>query len=365
MTTSVNDGADRRIPVAVLGATGAVGQTFVRLLDGHPLFRLAEVAASERSAGQSYREAASWREGALPDAIGDLIVKTCDPKAVESRIVFSALDASAALSVEQAFARAGAVVLSNARSHRMDADVPLVIPEVNPDHLALIDVQRSERGWPGAIVTNANCAVTVVALALAALRDTFGVRSVFVATLQALSGAGYPGVASLDAVGNVVPYIGGEEEKIQIELTKLYGTLTESGIEHASIPVTAHANRVPVVNGHTACLSVALERTAPVSEIEAALSSWTGADVCAGLPSAPEQPTIVLDEPNRPQPRLDVDAGNGMSVVIGRVRPDPIFDVRLVALSHNTVRGAAGGSILNAEVMGRLGMLPGVPEGAW
>lgn len=365
MTTRSEQRPDARIPVAVLGATGAVGQTFVRLLDGHPLFRLAEVGASERSAGQPYREAASWREGDLPEEIADLVVKPCDPESIESRIVFSALDAAAALPIERAFAQAGAVVLSNARSHRMEPDVPLVIPEVNPDHLALIDVQRAERGWPGAIVTNANCAVTVVALALAALRDSFGISSVFVSTLQALSGAGYPGVASLDAIGNVVPYIGGEEEKIQIELTKLYGSLTERGVEPAPIPMSAHANRVPVVNGHTACLSVSLTTKASVPEIEASLSAWRGAEVCAGLPSAPERPTIVREEPNRPQPRLDVDAGHGMSVVIGRVRPDPIFDVRLVALSHNTVRGAAGGSILNAEVMGRLGMLPGVEEGAW
>ena len=297
--------------------------------------------------------------------MADLVVQPCDPERIASRIVFSALDPSAAAVIERSFAQAGATVLSNAKSHRMDPDVPLVIPEVNADHLSLLDLQRERRGWPGAIVTNANCAVTVVALALAPLHERYGVSSVFVATLQALSGAGYPGVAALDAAGNVIPHIGGEEEKIEQELGKLLGTVGPEGARPARIAVAAHANRVPVVHGHTACLSVALENGASVADVRSTLTEWTGSSVCLGLPTSPEKVIVVREEADRPQPRRDVDEGAGMSLVIGRVRPDPILDVRLVAMAHNTVRGAAGGSILNAELMGRLGLLPGVEAGAW
>ncbi|HSH74506.1 MAG TPA: aspartate-semialdehyde dehydrogenase [Longimicrobiales bacterium] len=354
-----------RIPVAVLGATGAVGQTFVRLLDGHPLFRIAEVAASERSAGKSYREATNWLEGGLSADVAALTVTTCDPSEISSTIVFSALDASVAGDVEQAFAEAGAVVLSNAKNHRMDADVPLVIPEVNASHLSLIDVQKARRGWPGAIVTNANCATTVAAVALAPLHAAFGARKALIATMQAISGAGYPGVASLDILGSVIPYIGGEEEKIERELNKILGSLEGETLALAGIGVSAHANRVPVEHGHTACMTVEFERPVTPEEAIHVLEGWRGDPVCAGLPSAPEEPLVVRMESDRPQARKDVYTGRGMSTIVGRVRSDPVMHLRLVALSHNTVRGAAGGSILNAEVLGRIGRLPGIAEGAW
>jgi aspartate-semialdehyde dehydrogenase len=338
-----------RVPVAVLGATGAVGQTFIRLLQGHPLFYIAEVAASERSAGKRYRDAMTWHEGELPEEVADLTVVPCDPASMSSQIVFSAMDASAAGEVEQAFAHAGAFVLSNARNHRMDPDVPLVIPEVNASHLSIIDEQRKKRGWGGAIVTNANCATTVAAVALAPLHEAFGARKVMVTTMQAISGAGYPGVASLDILGSVIPYIGGEEEKI----------------ERAPFKVSAQANRVPVEHGHTACLTVEFDRPVSAEEAKEVLAAWRGDPVCRGLPSAPSEPLVLRTEPDRPQARKDVDTGHGMATVVGRVRPDAIMHLRLVALSHNTVRGAAGGSILNAEVLGRMGKLPGVAEGAW
>jgi aspartate-semialdehyde dehydrogenase len=354
-----------RVPVAILGATGAVGQTFIRLLDGHPLFRIAEVAASERSAGRPYAEAMNWHEGRLPDDVAGLTVQLCDPSAVKSKVVFSAMDASVAGEVEQAFAKSGAIVLSNAKNHRMDADVPLVIPEVNADHLQLIDVQRANRGWSGAIITNANCASTVITVALAPLHAAFGVQRLIVTTMQAVSGAGYPGVASMDILGSVIPHIGGEEEKIEREVAKMLGALGSDGVTHAPITVSAHANRVPVEHGHTACMTVGFERPVNPEEALAALTGWKGHAVCEGLPSAPAEPLVVCPEPDRPQARKDVYRGRGMVTSVGRVRADPLLHIRLVALSHNTVRGAAGGSILNAEVLGRMGKLPGVAEGAW
>lgn len=354
-----------RIPVAVLGATGAVGQTFIRLLQGHPLFEVAEVAASERSAGKRYRDAMNWHEGGVPDAVGDLTIRTCDPGEVGAKIVFSALDASVAGEVEQAFASAGAIVLSNARNHRMDPDVPLVIPEVNADHLAVIDVQRKNRGWEGAIITNANCASTTAAVALAPLHEAFGAREAVITTMQAVSGAGYPGVASLDILGSVIPYIGGEEEKIEREIAKMLGRLHGGHVVHAPLTISAHANRVPVEHGHTACISVRFEKPVTPEEAKEVLLAWRGQEVCWGLPSAPALPLVLRQEPDRPQARRDVYTGRGMSTVVGRVRSDPLMHLRLVALSHNTVRGAAGGSILNAEVLGRMGRLPDVAEGAW
>jgi len=354
-----------RIPVAVLGATGAVGQTFIRLLEGHPFFRVAEVAASERSAGRTFRDAMTWHEGVLPDEVADLVVTTCDPSEVSAKIVFSALDSSVAGDVEKAFAKAGAIVLSNAKNHRMDDDVPLVIPEVNASHLALIDVQREKRGWTGAIVTNANCASTVIAVPLAPLHEAFVCRRAMVTTMQAVSGAGYPGVPSMDILGSVIPYIGGEEDKIETESNKMLGVLEGDALRFADIAFSAHANRVPVEHGHTACMSIEFEREVSADEALEALRGWKGDEVCVGLPSSPEEPLVVCDEPDRPQARRDVYRGRGMTTLVGRVRKDPLFHVKMVALSHNTVRGAAGGSVLNAEVLGRMGRLPGVPEGAW
>jgi aspartate-semialdehyde dehydrogenase len=350
-----------RIRVAVLGATGAVGQTFVRLLDGHPWFVLAEVAASERSAGKRYREATRWLEGAMPADVAELTVRACDPAEISSPIVFSALDAAAAGEIEPAFARAGRLVLSNAKNYRMDADVPLMIPEVNAGHAALLDVQRRQRGWSGAIVTNANCAATVAAMALAPLHDAFVVRQLFLATMQAVSGAGYPGVASLDILGNVIPFIGDEEPKLERELPKLLGRYADGAIEHAAFRTSAHTNRVAVEHGHTVCMSVAFERAATPDAATEVLRAWRGDPAVAGLPSAPSAPLVVSSAENRPQPRRDVNAGQGMSVVVGRVRADPVLDLRLVALGHNTVRGAAGGSVLNAELLVARGLAPAAP----
>jgi aspartate-semialdehyde dehydrogenase len=343
-------GSRERIPVAVLGATGAVGQTFVRLLAGHPWFRLAEVAASERSVGRPYREAAHWLEGGMPEESGSLDVLACDPTAVRSRIVFSALDAAAAGPIEPAFAAAGALVFSNAKNQRMEPDVPLLIPEVNASHLEVLDAQRIARGWAGGIVTNANCAAIAAALPLAALHEAFGLERVFAFTMQAVSGAGYPGVASLDILGNVIPFIGGEEPKIEEELPKMLGVVQAGSIRPAAFVVSAHANRVAVEHGHTVCLSIGLSRRASAADCLKALRAWRGGDCVYGLPSAPAQSMLVVDDADRPQARRDVGTGNGMTTVVGRVRPDPLLDVRLVALSHNTVRGAAGCSLLNAEL---------------
>ncbi len=348
----------RRIPVAVLGATGAVGQTFIRLLADHPWFEVIAVAASERSAGKRYRDAAHWLGGEMPPRVADLAVTACDPAAVPPTVVFSALDSDAAQEVEAAFARAGKLVLSNARNYRMDADVPLLIPEVNPDHLALLPIQRAARTWSGAIVTNSNCSTMVVALALAPLHQAFGVEQLFVTTLQALSGAGYPGVPSLDILGNIIPFIGGgEEEKIESEPLKILGTFERGAVTPACMRVSAQVNRVAVEHGHTACMSVKLATKVTPDEAMRALGSWKGAISELALPSAPAMPVIVTMERDRPQPRRDVSAGNGMSVVVGRVRSDPILDLRLVAMGHNTIRGAAGASILNAELMFARGLI--------
>ncbi len=349
-----------KYPVAVLGATGAVGQAFVRLLRDHPWFDLVEVAASERSAGRSYREATRWLEGTMPAGVAALEVKACDPAAVKAPIIFSALDSGVAGDVEAAFAKAGRMVLSNAKNYRMEADVPLVIPEVNGDHLALLEQQRAIRGWPGGIVTNANCAVTVIAMALAPLHEAFGVRRVFATTMQAVSGAGYPGVPSLDILGNVIPFIGDEEPKIETELVKLLGKYSGGRIVDADIVTSAHANRVPVEHGHTVCLSVAFDRPPTPEDAKRTIQTWTGFPGVRGLPSAPLPALIVRDEENAPQPRRDVHAGRGMAVTIGRIRSDNLFDLRLVAMSHNVVRGAAGGSILNAELLVSTGQLAGL-----
>ena len=356
--TPSNASANRKRRVAVLGATGAVGQAFVRLLAEHPWFELAEVAASERSAGRPYAEAARWLGSQpMPRRIAEMRVLPCDPSAVESELVFSALDSSVAGEAEAAFAKAGRFVLSNAKNYRMEPDVPLVIAEVNPDHLALLDAQRECRGWTGGIVTNGNCSTIVAVSALAPLHARFGIRQLFVATMQAVSGAGYPGVPSLDILGNVIPYIKDEEDKLETEALKMLGQFANGAVQPAPIVVSAHTNRVPVEHGHTVCLSVGFEdRVRPDDAIEA-LREWRGAEVARGLPTSPPQPLIVSDEPDRPQPRRDVGAGRGMSVTVGRVRGDSLFDIKLVAMGDNIVRGAAGASVLNAELLVRAGRL--------
>jgi aspartate-semialdehyde dehydrogenase len=347
----------RRIPVAILGATGAVGQTFIRCLRDHPWFEITELAASERSAGKTYREATRWLEGELPPSLADRTVLPCDPEKLTAPIVFSALDAAAAGDLEPAFARSGALVLSNAKNFRMDPDVPLVIPEVNASHLALLETQRQSRGWSGGIVTNANCAATVATVALAPLHEAFGVRQVFAVTLQAVSGAGYPGVASLDILGNVIPYIGEEEPKIEREIPKMLGCVDGGALVPAPISVSAHANRVPVEHGHTVCMSIKFEDAPTPEDALRVLAEWRGDDAVRGLPSAPERALLVTSAPDRPQPRRDVGSGAGMTVVVGRVRSDPQLDLRLVALGHNTIRGAAGGSVLNAELLVATGVI--------
>jgi aspartate-semialdehyde dehydrogenase len=348
-----------RRPVAVLGATGTVGQTFVRLLENHPWFELAEVAASERSAGRIYGESVRWvTSGQMPRSVADKKIIMCDPAAVSSDIVFSALDSSVAGEAELAFAKAGKYVLTNAKNHRMAPDVPLVIAEVNPDHLRILEAQRRNRNWRGGIVTNGNCSAIVATLALAPIHERFGITEVFVSTMQAVSGAGYPGVASLDILGNVIPFINDEEDKLESELRKFLGAAGSDEIVSAPMMVSAHCNRVAVETGHTICLSVRLRDRASADDVTAAIREWQGADVARGLPSSPPRPVEVLDAPDRPQPRRDVTRGNGMTVSVGRVRPDTLFDVKLVAMGDNVVRGAAGASILNAELMVNCGLLP-------
>jgi aspartate-semialdehyde dehydrogenase len=352
---------NERRRVAVLGATGAVGQTFVRLLENHPWFELAEVAASERSAGRVYGETVRWvSAGQMPASVAKKTIVACDPNAVSADIVFSALDSSVAGEAELAFARAGKLVLSNAKNHRMAPDVPLVIAEVNPDHLRVLDAQRRNRGWQGGggIVTNGNCSAIVTSLALAPIQERFGITEVFVSTMQAVSGAGYPGVASLDILGNVIPFINDEEEKLEGELCKFLGSLGDGEIVSAPIAVSAHCNRVAVENGHTVCVSLRLRERAPIDDVVQALREWRGADVARGLPSSPPRPVEVLDAADRPQPRRDVSRGGGMTVSVGRARADSLLDVKLVAMGDNVVRGAAGASVLNAELMVNCGLLP-------
>ncbi len=342
------------IEVGVLGATGVVGQQFISRLAQHPWFRCTWLAASERSEGKAYKSVAPWRlSSPIPAAAADRIVNACVP-GQGPKVVFSGLDASVAGEIEGAFAAAGHIVVSNARNFRMDPLVPLLIPEVNPDHLKLLDEQRAQKKWSGAIVTNPNCSTVVLAMALAPLRK-FNIRSVIVSTMQAVSGAGYPGVPSLDILGNVVPFIGGEEEKMQTETLKILGG--DGGREPYPAAVSAHTNRVAVLDGHTITVSVGFESKPAIADVVDAMRRFSGRPQELRLPSAPQPPLIVSDEPNRPQPRLDADVAGGMAVTIGRVRECPVMHAKFVALGHNTVRGAAGAAILNAELMHAEGML--------
>jgi aspartate-semialdehyde dehydrogenase len=340
-----------RIPVSVLGATGTVGQKFVRLLAEHPWFEIASVAASSASAGRPYEEIVRWREPVpVPPRIAGMVVRDCAPP-LPGRIVFSALDADVAGPIEQAFARAGAMVVTNARTHRMDPDVPLLIPEVNADHLALLDCQREARGWKGAILANPNCSTAALALALAPLHRAFGIERLFVSTMQAVSGAGYPGVASLDILGNVIPHIGGEEEKIERESRKILGTLASGAVEPAAFAVSVHANRVAVLDGHMAAVSVGLGQRVGPDEAARVIRDFRAPDRVARLPSSPTPPIEVDTRIDRPQPRLDLDRGAGMAVTVGRLRSCSVLDLRLVVLGHNTVRGAAGQGLQIAELL--------------
>ena len=347
-----------KIPVSVLGATGTVGQKFIRLLAEHPWFEVAAVAASSASAGKRYGEIVRWREVTpLAERIAALTVQECVPS-LAGPIAFSALDADIAGPIEQAFAAAGAHVVTNARNHRMDADVPLLIPEANLGHLALVDRQQAARGWPGAILANPNCSTAALVLALAPLHHAFGIEKLFVSTMQAVSGAGYPGVASLDILGNVVPFIGGEEEKIERESRKILGTLGADGVTPAGFAVSAHTNRVATLDGHLMTVSVGLQRRVTPEQALEALRQFRADPRVACLPSSPALPVEVELRQDRPQPRLDLERGGGMAVTVGRVRACPILDLRLVLLGHNTVRGAAGQAVQIAELLvaeGRVG----------
>ena len=341
-----------RIDVGILGATGMVGQQFILQLAEHPWFRPAWLAASERSEGRTYGDAAAWHlEQPPPLSITSQRVEACVPGR-GPRLVFSALDANAANDIEPAFARAGHLVISNARSFRMDASVPLLIPEINPDHLSLLSRQRKDHGWPGAIVTNPNCSTIVLAMVLAPLRQ-FGLRAVNVTTLQAVSGAGYPGVPSMDILGNVIPAISGEEEKMESETQKILGSVSKEDpvVSPHLVVISAHTTRVAVIDGHTEMVSIKLDDRASIDDVKNALQSWRGRPQELRLPTAPESPVVYLEAGNRPQPRLDAGRGHGMAVSVGRLRPCPVLSIKLAALGHNTIRGAAGAAVLNAELM--------------
>ena len=344
--------------MGILGATGVVGQRFIELLAGHPQFEVAALAASDRSQGKSYAEACTWRlPGQMPDAVRDIVVQPPAPP-LECDFVFSSLPGEIAKGAEEDFARAGYPVISNSSSHRMAPDVPLLIPEVNPDHIQLIDAQRQNRDYNrGFIVTNPNCSAIAVVIALAPLHEKFGIASCIVTTMQALSGAGYPGVPSLDATDNVIPFIGGEDEKVESETRKILGKVSQGAIIDAGMSVSAQCNRVNVTDGHMASIRVKLARSASLNEVRDALTSFTAEPQKLELHSAPAKPIIVRDEIDRPQPRLDRDAGRGMSVTVGRLMPDNVFDYRFMALGHNTIRGAAGAAILNAELLVAKGCL--------
>jgi aspartate-semialdehyde dehydrogenase len=345
------------ISVGILGATGMVGQQFIALLADHPWFKVDWVGASQRSEGKAFRDAAAWRLAArLPDDVANRTVEAAVPGNAP-RLMFSGLDSSVAGEIEGAFARAGHLVVSNSRNYRMEQTVPLLIPEVNADHLALLKAQSAAFGWSGAIITNPNCATVVLAMALAPLRQ-FGLQTTIVTTLQAISGAGYPGVPSWDILGNIIPYIGGgEEEKVETETTKILGTLAGDAIENHPVRLSATTTRVPVQNGHTGSVSVGLEQKPTAAAIIDAWNSFRGQPQELALPSAPPQPLVYLTEMNRPQPILDANRDGGMTVTIGRLRPCPLFDYKFIALGHNTIRGAAGAAILNAELMHRQGLL--------
>ena len=344
----------KKIQVGILGATGSVGQRFIQLLDNHPFFEVTELAASESSAKKTYEEAVKGRwkvSNEIPEYAKNMIVEPCKPQ-LGCKVVFSGLDASVAGEIETEFAEAGYTVISNSKNHRQDENVPIMSAEVNPDHLQLLKLQKTK----GKIVTNSNCTIMGVTIVLKAL-EKWKPEKVALFSMQALSGAGYPGVPSMDILDNVIPYIGGEEEKAELEPLKVLGTLHNGKVKNANIKISAHCNRVGVSDGHTVALSIKFAKKPTEEEIKKALETFSGEPQKLQLPSAPKNPIIVKEQPDRPQPRLDRDEGNGMSIVVGRIRPCNIFDYRLTTLSHNTIRGAAGAAILNAELMVKKGFL--------
>jgi aspartate-semialdehyde dehydrogenase len=344
-----------RIEVGILGATGMVGQHFIKFLQGHPQFQLTWLGASDRSAGKKYRDAMTWHLGGeTPASVADLTVEECKPGNAP-RLLFSATDASVATEIERSFAEAGHVVVSNSRNHRMERDVPLLVPEINPDHLKLVPGQQKARGWKGGIVTNPNCSTVVLTMGLAPLKP-FGIKKVIVTTMQAISGAGYPGVPSMDILGNVIPFIGGEEEKMEQETQKILGEFRGDHIEPLAAAVSAHCNRVPVVDGHTVTVSVELAANPTEADLRAAFEAYTSVPQERQLPSAPPRPVIYMAQSNRPQPRKDVERERGMAAFVGRLRKDSVLGWKFVAMGHNTVRGAAGAAVLNAELMNSEGL---------
>ncbi|MCK5660628.1 MAG: aspartate-semialdehyde dehydrogenase [Methanosarcinales archaeon] len=340
-----------KLSVGVLGATGAVGQRFIEALADHPWFELTALAASTRSEGKKYKDAANWRlESTMPSDIADMEVVAIDATKVKADIVFSALPSDIAETVEPEFAKAGCVVASNAAAFRMGEDVPLLIPEVNSEHFDLIEVQKDNRGWDGCIITNPNCSTIMMALSLKPLVQ-FGINDVKVATMQAISGAGYDGIPSMAILDNVVPYIGGEEEKMETEAQKLLGTFDGNRIVDAEFDVSASCHRIPVMDGHTEAIWIKMDADPTPADVRQAFLDFD--PKLSDLPTEPDTPLIVRDEPDRPQPRLDRMAGDGMGVTVGRIREG----IRYVAMGHNTVRGAAGASVLNAELMHKLGKI--------
>lgn len=342
----------KKLEVGILGATGMVGQRLASLLEHHPWFELTWLGASDRSAGKAYAEACNWRlRDPMPAAARELHVNECVPDGKAPQLLFASLDGKVAGEVEGAFAHAGHAVVSNSSHYRMGQDVPLVIPEVNPDHLALVRAQRRNQGWSGMIVTNPNCTTVGLAMSLRPLLSAFGLSKVIMTSMQAVSGAGYPGVPTLDILGNVVPYIGGEEEKVERETQKLLGSLTDGRVQPGAFAVSAHCNRVMVEDGHLETVSVALASKATTEDLLAAWRDFRSPPEVESLPSAPRHPIVVRDEVDRPQPKFDVNTERGMAAVVGRVRPCPVLEYKYVVLSHNTIRGAAGAALLNGELM--------------
>ena len=345
-----------KIEVGILGATGMVGQQFINFIQGHPWFDVTWLGASERSAGKKYSEATTWRlDGVMPDSVADLVVNDSKPGSAP-KLMFSAMDANVAEDIERAFADAGHYIVSNSRNHRMEPDVPLLVPEVNPDHLRVVPVQRSNRGWKGGIVTNPNCSTIVMALALAPLKP-FGIESVLVTTMQAISGSGYPGHSAFDMTANVYPYIGNEEPKMESESLKILGECDGQGFTDHPMKVSAACNRVQVLDGHTETIAVKLSESVSAEAIIDAFNSFSSTPQERELPSAPKNPVIYMPQNDRPQPRRDVTRCNGMTVFTGRLRECPVLDWKFLAMGHNTVRGAAGAAVLNAELLKTEGLL--------
>ena len=353
----------KKYPIGILGATGMVGQRFIQLLESHPWFEVAWLAASDRSSGKTYGEAAKWRlDTPLPGRIAKMTVSPADPEGAP-KVIFAALDAGIARELEPRFAEAGCAVVSNSSAYRMAPSVPLVIPEINAEHLHLIEEQPSRRSTGGYMVTNPNCSTIGLVMALKPIEERFGIEQILVTTMQAVSGAGYPGVPSMDILGNVVPYIGSEEEKMEAETLKLLGRLEGHAVTPLAARISAHCNRVAVEDGHMESVSIKLAKPATHDEI---LAAWSEFKPLAGqaLPTAPEQPVEWAPQSDRPQPRLDRNRGRGMGVTVGRLRPCSVLDWKFTVLSHNTIRGAAGAAILNAELLASVGKLEPVAEAA-